>query len=133
MVAVQANMRKTGIYFKACRVLGLICLFLPQRTGAAENMALPAQIQPGWTSTASMSATRYLHAATLLRNGKVLIAGGRAGAEALSAAELYDPATGTFSATGSLTAGRYFHTATLLPSGKVLVVGGTRGTKLTFS
>lgn len=130
MGAVQANMRKTGIYFKACRVLGLIYLFLPQRTGAAENMALPAQIQPGWASTASMSAARYLHSATLLRNGKVLIAGGRADAGSLSSAELYDPATGIFSATGSLSTARRFHTATLLLNGKVLVVGGTGGQHL---
>ena len=44
----------------------------------------------------------------------------------LSSAELYDPATGTWSATGSLNNGRGDHTATLLPNGMVLAAGGGR-------
>ena len=65
------------------------------------------------------------HTATLLPNGKVLVAGGVVTAAILLAsAELYDPATGTWTATGSLNTARYYHTATLLPNGKVLVAGG---------
>ena len=64
------------------------------------------------------------HTATLLPNGKVLVAGGRSGGSTLASAELYDPATGTWSATGVLATARYYHTATLLPNGKVLVAGG---------
>ena len=44
----------------------------------------------------------------------------------MNTAELYDPATGSWSCTGSLGTARSDHTATLLPSGQVLVAGGTR-------
>ena len=78
-----------------------------------------------WTATGSLGTARDVHTATLLPNGKVLVAGGfDDGFQALSSAELYDPATGTWTATGSLGTARYRHTATLLPSGKVLVAGG---------
>ena len=77
-----------------------------------------------WTATGSLNTARYDHTATLLPNGKVLVAGGYNAAAALSSAELYDPASGSWSATGSLNTARYAHTATLLPNGKVLVAGG---------
>ena len=64
------------------------------------------------------------HTATLLPNGKVLVAGGDAVAQPLASAELYDPASGTWTPTGSLNTARSEHTATLLPNGKVLVAGG---------
>lgn len=81
-----------------------------------------------WETTAgTMSSPRYYHSATLLQNGKVLVAGGcdASGCETVTAtAELYDPATGTFTPTGSLAVPRDYHTATLLPNGMVLVAGG---------
>ena len=92
-------------------------------------------IQPAqagiWISNASMTTARYDHTATLLPNGKVLVAGGGYSAVYLSSAELYDPSTVTRTATGSMAANRAMHTATLLPNGKVLVAGGltSQGTK----
>src|ERR1022692_1426918 len=81
-----------------------------------------------FTNTGAMITARWLHTATLLPNGKVLVAGGGGiNGKSLSSAELYDPGTGTWTATGGVTAERCFHTATLLPNGKVLVAGGAIG------
>jgi hypothetical protein len=82
-----------------------------------------------WASSAgSMSTPRTDHTATLLPNGKVLVAGGEyLGGGAFhypASAELYNPATNSWSPAGSMSTGRALFTATLLPSGKVLVAGG---------
>ena len=78
-----------------------------------------------WTSTGNLIAQRAGHTATLLQNGKVLVAGGWGGDSALDSAELYDPSTGTWSRTGNLITSRDGHTATQLQNGKVLVAGGS--------
>jgi hypothetical protein len=74
-----------------------------------------------------MLAARDAHTATLLPDGKVLIAGGSDRNVILASAELFDPATGGFSETGSMTTPRGAHEATLLPNGKVLITGGMDG------
>jgi hypothetical protein len=72
-----------------------------------------------------MITARSAPTATLLTNGKVLLTGGEdTPSTPLASAELYNPATGTFSATGSMITARYIHTATLLPNGQVLVAAG---------
>lgn len=79
-----------------------------------------------WTRTGSLGQSRQAHSATLLSDGRVLAAGGfgSGGGNALSSAEVFDPATGKWSATGSLGEQRDSHTATRLADGRVLVAGG---------
>jgi hypothetical protein len=100
--------------------LGLFLLFF------GTSLSLQAQ---SWSFTGSLQQARNYFTATLLNNGQVLIVGGTYRGTfvqyGLTSAELYNPATGTFSTTGSLNTGRYGHTATLLNNGKVLIAGGT--------
>ena len=82
-----------------------------------------------FAGTGSLNVARQGHTATLLSDGRVLIAGGLVFDQnqndvTLANAELYDPATGAFSYTGSLLTPRANATATLLPDGRVLIVGG---------
>jgi hypothetical protein len=82
-----------------------------------------------FTPTGSMQNPRGFHTATLLADGKVLVAGGAERADPLciggiASTELYDSAAGSFAVSGSMTAPRYAHTATALVNGEVLVAGG---------
>jgi hypothetical protein len=97
-----------------------------------------AEAGSGWpgragllTETAHMQMARANHTATLLPNGKVLIAGGFGGSGTESnpfrSTELYDPKKGSFETAADMTIGRSGHTATLLKNGKVLIVGGWTG------
>ena len=90
----------------------------------------------GFAPTGAMVSARKSHTATVMLNGKVLLTGGHDGSNYLQTAEIFDPATATFSETTKyddtekkyvpsyVNVPRAFHTATLLSNGMVLLVGG---------
>ncbi len=81
----------------------------------------------------SATAWHYEHQAALLQNGKVLIAGGRGYGGATADAQLYDPATDTYTAVGPMNDRREELSATLLEDGTVLIAGGQNGPALVFA
>jgi hypothetical protein len=82
-----------------------------------------------WTPASGFPALGGVyHTATLLPDGKVLVAGGNGGGiggdRVFAQSELFDPATRSWTNAGDLSAARYGHTALLLPTGEVLITGG---------
>jgi hypothetical protein len=83
----------------------------------------------GFLPVSDMNLPRSGQTATLLPDGKVLVAGGdpcwaEDGSCPLQESELFDPASGTFQLASNMIYQRGFHTATTLEDGKVLITGG---------
>lgn len=82
-----------------------------------------------FSPTGSMTVARESHVAVRLLDGRVLVAGGHRGRRAditlHASAEIYDPASGTFSLVGDMRIRRHKHDAVLLSNGQVLITGGS--------
>ncbi|MEO0422568.1 MAG: kelch repeat-containing protein [Pseudomonadota bacterium] len=85
-----------------------------------------------WQSIQALGTPRFGHTATRLADGRVLVSGGYGGVpdtladtgSALASAEIFDPASETWSDAEPMTTARVNHTAVMLSSGRVLIVGG---------
>lgn len=86
--------------------------------------AATGQPSGSFIATGDMVSARSQHSATLLPDGRVLIAGGASSNVAIASTEIYDPAAGTFRIATPMSTARRGHTATLLPDDTVLLVGG---------
>jgi len=85
-----------------------------------------------FTKGTLMSVPRVFHTATLLQDGRVLVAGGdNRYTTTYDSAEIFDPSTNAFTPTGKMVSARSWHTATLLSNGRVLLVGGFDGMNYT--
>ncbi|WP_437683356.1 Kelch repeat-containing protein [Sorangium sp. So ce131] len=87
-------------------------------------------VSGAWSALDPMPTARHAHSATLLRDGRVLAAGGYNDVNSLDAAEVFDPVSGAWSALDAMPGARSFHTATRLRDGRVLVIGGYGDTGL---
>jgi WD40 repeat protein len=131
ITSITASGQYTAQY-TAPNTTGLFHVVATSVQDSSKNAIANVTIVPsGFRPTGDMSTGRSAHTATLLPNGKVLIAGGDACLFIdyyqfcpLNSAEVYDSGLGKFTTTGSMSVTRVSHTATLLINGKVLVTGG---------
>ena len=88
-------------------------------------------IADSWTTTSPMVTSRLFTQCILLRDGRVLVAGGTALSDPsnetmVKGSEIFDPTSMTWAAAADLNQPRYGHTMVMLKDGKALVVGGAQ-------
>jgi len=135
--SITAGQATKGIDFSAGSASGTFGLQadvqLPSTNHVIGSQTVTVQTGTWLVEDGGLFAPIAAATATVLANGRVLVAGGIGpdgypvvGVDGGSTgfAAIYDPATGNWNATGSLNLARAYHTATLLQDGTVLVAGG---------
>lgn len=118
--AVALGNQKVLVIGGDCRFGGAVAC----ASGSVEEYDVAANT---WTQKAPMPIALQSSSTTLLADGRILVAGGSNNFGSVDTAQIYDPATNTWSIrTSSMNESRYYHTATLLKNGKVLVAGGNK-------
>src|SRR4051812_19344069 len=106
---VQGGLDMGGFGRRA--TVGVVAAFVMALAGAGAAQA-------AWSGADSLANGRYDHTATLLNDGRVLVAGGN-DSGALGSAQRYEPATNGWSNAAPMNFARHGHAAVLLHSGKV--------------
>src|SRR4029077_11979658 len=84
-----------------------------------------ACVVSAWSAGPAMNVGHCEHTMTTLRNGLLLVAGGRCGgSESIAVAELYEPASKKWTLASNMQTARGYHVAVLLADGRVFVAGG---------
>jgi len=123
---IGSRARQTATLLPGGRVLVVGGISLgPREGGLIPSQPTDAEIYDPkanrWSATAPMGFYRLDQTASLLTDGRVLIAGGQDG---LTSTEVYDATQRRWVNAASMGMGRWGHTATLLPNGNLLVAGG---------
>src|SRR5215471_18260849 len=123
----QAKLRKLSRAASPSYKLAITLVITALALSVADAWSKP---DAAWNFTGSMSIGRFSFAATMLQNGKVLVAGGvPPDGSATNSADLYDPSTRTFTPTGNMHKARFGFSATRLQNGKVLFAGDGTATE----
>lgn len=123
-----ARRRRRARLSAAALLASLLALSCGCDAGAPRPEVARTTAAVDWSPAGAMKEpVRIYHSATALADGRVLVVGG-GGATVLGSAELFDPATVTWSPAAPLAYARYGHDATALADGRVLVSGGRDAT-----
>ena len=108
-------------------------LYIGGRAGSQllDSVELYGPLTGSSSQTGSLIVRRSRPTATVLADGRVLVAGGLGGMldrfdqfGLVASAEIYDPSSATWSEAGEMAWGRFTHTMTVLSDGRVIVIGG---------